>query len=71
MYAIRSYYEFTNSILDSLTVSRPGILLQASKNKIATFTLTTPMAVGETLFVSGFGKKAVPQNVRRWRNNFV
>ncbi len=60
------FIKFTNSILDSLTVSRPGILLQASKNKIATFTLTTPMAVGETLFVSGFGKKAVPQNVRRW-----
>jgi len=60
------YMKFTNPILESLTLNRPGILLLGGRNKVSTFTLTSPMAVGETLIVSGFGKKRVPQNVRKW-----
>ncbi|HLB01165.1 MAG TPA: SdrD B-like domain-containing protein, partial [Bacteroidota bacterium] len=60
------YMKFTIAVLDSPTVSRPGILQLGGKNKIAVFTLATPMAVGETLIVSGFGKKPIPQNVRKW-----
>jgi hypothetical protein len=60
------FIKFTIAVQDSLGFDRPGILLLGGKNKIASFTLTTPMAVGETLTVHGFGVKPIPQNIRKW-----
>ncbi len=57
---------FNIAILDSLTFDRPGVLLLGGKNKVAEITLAAPLAPGETLAVSGFGRKPIPQSVRKW-----
>ncbi len=57
---------FNIAILDSLTFDRPGVQLIGAKNKIVEITLTSPMAPGQTLTVHGFGKKAIPQSIRKW-----
>ncbi len=57
---------FNVAILDSLTFDRPGVLLIGGKNKLAEITLTSPLAPGEILTVSGFGRKPVPQSIRKW-----
>ncbi len=57
---------FNIAIRDSLTFDKPGVLLIGGKNKLAEITLSTPLAPGETLTVSGFGKKPILQSIRKW-----
>jgi len=63
---VEIFMKFTNAVLDTPTFNRNGTVQMGGRNKIAVITLDAPIPVGDTLIVSGFGKKPIPQNVRRW-----
>ncbi len=60
------YIRFNIAIRDSLSIDKPGTSVLGGKNKITEITLASPLAVGDSLRVWGFGKKPIMQSVRKW-----
>ena len=60
------HMRFNVALRDSLTFDKPGVLLIGAKNKLAEITLNTPLAPGGSVTVSGFGRKAIPQSIKKW-----
>jgi hypothetical protein len=58
--------KFSVALIDSLTSTKPGVALyNDNKNKVE-ITFDTPIDPGDSVMLSGFGKKPKPQVVTKW-----